>query len=84
MASAIGKSCSVAVVGTLAGQRRPALEGAEHAAHRRRGNFLDLGSAPGFERVVVFQYAAKHMAIHRAVIGRIDPAIDRSRIDMRR
>src|SRR5688572_14446738 len=45
---------------------------------------MDLITTPGFEWVVLFQVAAKHVAIHRALVGRVDPAIDRSRIDMSR
>ena len=45
---------------------------------------MNFGTPPGFKGVVFFEIAAKHVAIHCALIGRIDPAVDRSRIDMSR
>ena len=83
MPSAIGIRRRVPSFGPLACQRRPALIGAEHAAHRRRWNLLGLQPVPGIERVIPAPVAGEDVLVDPLVAG-VDPALDRARVHVRR
>src|SRR5580704_9143397 len=67
----------------LAGERGPALEGAEHRAHRRRFHFLHLRAEGRGEGAVLPPVTREHVAIHLAEIF-VEPALDRSSVYVRR
>ena len=68
-----------AVLRPLACQRRPALIGAEHAAHRRRRNLVGLQPVRGVERVIPAPVASEDVLVHLLIAG-VDPALDGARV----
>src|SRR5437773_4014666 len=67
------------VFGPLACQRRPALIGAEHAAHGGRRNLLGVQPVRGIERVIPLPVTGEDVLVHLLIAG-VDPALHRARI----
>src|ERR1700686_401464 len=71
-----------AVFRPLACQRRPALIGAKHAAHRRRRNLMGLQTVGGVEGVIAAPVTGEDILVYLLIAG-VDPALDGARIHVR-
>src|SRR4029077_9374576 len=68
-----------AVFRPLAGQRRPALIGAEHAAYSGRWNLMGIQSVRGVEWVIAAPVTGEDALVH-FLIPRVNPALNGARI----
>src|SRR5580704_7178156 len=77
-----GNEAESAVFRPLACERRPALIGAEHAAHRGRRNLLSVQPVRGVERVIASPVTGEDVLVHLLIAG-VDPALDGACIHVR-